>query len=505
MKASVEIIVVLYGQPEIEARCLDSVRKHTNLEEHKLTACDNFTRDKNLGALWNELIHASSAEFVCLLNSDTEVTEGWLDSMLATAEATGAGAVGPMTNRCGYGWQVGQPSIGNVAVETLSGFCLLLRKSAWRDAQGFREAFTFYGQETNFLKRVAKKFLSRGAFVHHIAGASVKANGRRDEEIALRDEFWPRECAFNWKQRIAILGLGPGIPGPLWKGIDEAVIEFNREGTAVKHFDLAVVTNAALREFRPDVVICASGTKLERASEVLRDITVPRGLWFNDLRAKPGPYAASLSGAFSHVFLCFANDPSYPWKTWEQATRAKAFYMPQGCRIHSELAPLTIRRESVFIGDMKDPRFHADRKSIVEALGAEVLNASTLMPERKIIEAQSRETYRQSRFCLSVSPNVAGYTSLRTYNIMAYGGLALIRDFPGRRRLMGDRKHVLSWSTIADAKKAMAELAADPTECEVIRKRAWRFSQARHTGMRRLMNMVANMTTADKSFWGFCE
>ena len=72
---AVEILVVRYGQPELEARCIESVRRHTDLVHHKLTVFDNFKRDKQLGALWNEVIARSEAEWILLLNSDTVAAE----------------------------------------------------------------------------------------------------------------------------------------------------------------------------------------------------------------------------------------------------------------------------------------------------------------------------------------------------------------------------------------------------------------------------------------------
>ena len=149
---SAEIIVITYGQPKLEQRCLDSVKKHTNLKRHTLTVFDNWELDWNLGALWNQLITASTNRYICLLNSDTEVEEGWLDKLLETAEELQADAVGPVTNKCGVGFQM-QPKSQfktDKQVETLSGFCLLLRKAAWERVKGFCEDFPFYGGKRNF-------------------------------------------------------------------------------------------------------------------------------------------------------------------------------------------------------------------------------------------------------------------------------------------------------------------------------------------------------------------
>ena len=76
----IEIIVVKYNYPDIEKDCINSVIKHTNINYH-LTIYDNYPNNENIGLLWNKLINRSDAEYVCLLNSDTVVTDGWLEKM----------------------------------------------------------------------------------------------------------------------------------------------------------------------------------------------------------------------------------------------------------------------------------------------------------------------------------------------------------------------------------------------------------------------------------------
>ncbi len=495
-----EIIVILYNQPLLENRCVESVRAHTNLDVHKLNVVDNFTRDKNLGALWNELIGKSTAEFICLLNSDTEVEAGWLDKLIACAQQTQAGAVGPMTDHCGTPQQKGIASSGTMESAQLSGFCLLLRKSAWTDARGFREDFGFYGQESNLLLRVKKKIIAKAVFVHHEAGGSVKPTGRAVEERALAAETWRRNTAFDWKQRLAIIG-SPDSPFPLWQGINQAVRELKREGMAVKHF-ANTVPGRDILDFAPTVILVVSQRwdTLATWAKRLKSINAKKGCWFNDLRG--GKPAHVLAGAFQKVFLCFQDSPAYPWAEWKRQSKAEIRYMPQASVIHTELAPLDIQRELLFIGGTQNATFHSDRAVVVKALNATVVN-EIQRPDRIRVEAQSRELYRQARFSLVMSPRVPGYNSLRLYNVMAYGGLPLVHRFPGLEKLFEDGRHVLGWSSITEARDQMKAWRERPEECEKLRKRAWRYQQSKHTSVNRLMNAVANLTTADQSFWGF--
>lgn len=496
----VEIIIVTYGQPKLEALCVESVKKYTNLQEHRLTVVDNLVRDKNLGALWNELIEKSTADFVCLLNSDTVVEEHWLDRLVQCAVNQEADAVGPTTNHCGYGYQMVPRGNFYKEVSQLSGFCLLLRRSAWRRAGGFREDAPFYGQESNLLRRLRRKGLCGSVFVHHEAGASVKASKRAEEEHALSRYWWPRNTRFNWKNRLAILGA-PESPFPLWVGINQAVREFAREGMTARHFD-RTVTVEELRQFEPSVIILASQRwdNIAIVAQLLRSFKVPKACWFNDLRT--GERANVLRG-FDRTFLCFRDSQSeYSWKIWENSSGTKISYMPQGSVISTELKPLSVKRNLVFIGGVDHSTFHSGRKNAVHYLRADVIN-KTERDKRIMIERQSSTTYRESRFVLSMSPTIPGYTSIRLYNIMAYGGLALVAKFPGLEKMFTHERHLLAWNNFEEADKLMFDWGPKrDAECEVMRKRAWRLQQAKHTVTSRLMNMVVNLTTADQTFWG---
>lgn len=497
---SAEIIVVRYNQLELEERCLASVREHTNLNEHGLTVVDNYTRDKNLGALWNDLIAKSTHEFVCLLNSDTVVEAGWLQKLIACAHNTNAGAVGPMTDHCGTPQQKGTRGDGIVDVKYLSGFCLLLRRSAWVAAKGFREDAPFYGQESNLLTRVKRKVVCQNVFIHHEAGASVKAEGRATEEREISREWWRHNADFNWKTRVAILGT-PSSPFPLWKGINQAVVEFEREGMAIRHFD-STVGRDVLEVFRPDVILLVSQrwNTISQCAKLIGPIKARKGIWFNDLR--DGKEAGVLHGAFKKIFLCFKDSEAFPWKTWRDLSGGRIHYMPQGSVINTELEPLDIQGDVVFIGGLGNSVFHCGRSAVVQSLKAKVLN-SIERPQRIRIEEQSRTEYRRARFSLAMSPVATAYNSIRLYNIMAYGGLALVARFPEIERLFRENEHFIGWSNLGEAREAIEAWRDRPEECERIRKRAWRYQQAKHTVANRIQNMITNLTTEDQSFWGY--
>lgn len=174
------IIIVKYKNPEDEERCIESVKKFTDLTKHTLTIFDNAPENINLGKLWNHLIEESEDEIICLLNSDTIVEEGW-DRLEDCFYEDIIGAVGPVTNQCG-GKQKNLLKNGEIEeIEDLSGFCYVFKKSAWKDVGGFPEDFPFYGQETAFNRLLQKKgyklLVDRRVFVYHKGSASLKKSG----------------------------------------------------------------------------------------------------------------------------------------------------------------------------------------------------------------------------------------------------------------------------------------------------------------------------------------
>jgi GT2 family glycosyltransferase len=128
-----EIIVPTFGQEEFTVRCFDSILAHT--EAYRLVWVDNgspaasratiqtaFARHRERLAIWSDQNlgfvggtnlglrailgdYASDADYVVLLNNDTEVTSGWLDRLTAALEHDPSiAAAGPMTSESSS-WQ----------------------------------------------------------------------------------------------------------------------------------------------------------------------------------------------------------------------------------------------------------------------------------------------------------------------------------------------------------------------------------------------------------------
>jgi len=197
----VEIVVVRYNLFDVEQQCIESVLEHTRWP-YRLTVVDNYERKERLGVLWNEFIGKSKCGFVCLLNSDCIVTEGWLERLVTTFSFDKRIAVvGPSTNMCAtqqrviqelplervhdYAKEIAERFRGQWTTSELSGFCYLLRKDVWKELGGFSPEFRFYGQESEFNWRVRQAGFwtvwRKDVFVWHLGRASVKAAVERGE------------------------------------------------------------------------------------------------------------------------------------------------------------------------------------------------------------------------------------------------------------------------------------------------------------------------------------
>ena len=196
-----EIIIVKYNFPEVEIPCITSVLECT--ANYHLTIYDNYPENYNLGLIWNGLIKRSDAEFICLLNSDTKVTPGWLAGLKAVYDnEPNVGVVGPVTDNA-KNHQKQMVAKKYYALdfsqfyypEVLSGFCLFFPKHAWEIAGGFPEDYGFYGQEVAFIDKLLetnfRQYLAKHVFVHHRGSATVK----REESLGHFNELEERKEA----------------------------------------------------------------------------------------------------------------------------------------------------------------------------------------------------------------------------------------------------------------------------------------------------------------------
>ncbi len=210
-----DIIIPIWNQPELTARCLESIERCTEAPA-RLILVDNgseapsqellerfrtrrgesariLRNPTNLGFIKavNQGIHASTALWVCLLNNDTVVTPGWLSEMLKAAEADPKiGLVNPTSNSLGfqpaksqtpeeYAASLRPQSGASTELTTALGFCLLARRDLFERIGFLDESYGMGNFDDDDLSRRVRQAGYRcvracAAYVHHEEKASFR-------------------------------------------------------------------------------------------------------------------------------------------------------------------------------------------------------------------------------------------------------------------------------------------------------------------------------------------
>lgn len=227
----VSIIIPIYNNLKITLECLLSIKKHTkgsvsyeiiladdassNETSAILTEIANvkyIRNKKNTGFLRNanQALGFATGEYVVFLNNDTQVTAGWLSSLLDTfTKFEHVGAVGPrFIYPSGYLQEVGgalrldgsadmlglnedpnQPRfLYERRVDYVSGACLLLKTELAKSLGGFSEEFLpCYCEDSDLCLRIRRAGYDvyvnpNSTIFHHLS----KTTASLDEEFKLR-------------------------------------------------------------------------------------------------------------------------------------------------------------------------------------------------------------------------------------------------------------------------------------------------------------------------------
>jgi GT2 family glycosyltransferase len=223
----VSIIVLTHNALAATRRCVASLRAHTGASPElilvdngsaadtvaflretaaALPACRLILSPENLGfAAGNNLgLAAARGRDVVLVNSDVVVTPGWLERLLACADAhPGAGLVGPCTNRISGPQQVAPVDYDQDSLAGLDdwaarfaaahagqasphwravGFCVLIRRPLLETIGGLDPRFgrgNFEDDDYALRARLGgfESWIAADCFVHHDGGRSFAAAG----------------------------------------------------------------------------------------------------------------------------------------------------------------------------------------------------------------------------------------------------------------------------------------------------------------------------------------
>ena len=249
---AVDIIIPVYNGYEDLQLCIPSVKKYTDLTKHRVILINDCSPDeriapyldslaqenivvlhneKNLGfsANINKGMAQSSNRDVLLLNSDTIVTEGWLDKIRACAYRDPAiGTVTPLSNSatlCSvpvmcqdnplpegftvdeYAALIERCSLKRYPRITVAvGFCMFIKRCVIDDIGNF-DAETFgrgYGEENDFCNRAEQAgyhhVMCDDTFVYHKGTASFDTEEKRallEAHDAILKERYARQMENN--------------------------------------------------------------------------------------------------------------------------------------------------------------------------------------------------------------------------------------------------------------------------------------------------------------------
>jgi GT2 family glycosyltransferase len=235
MTSTVDIVIVNYNNREDLAGCLTSLAAARPVSLRRILLADNGSTDDSVayvGATWpqvevmalgdnrgfaaanNVAIRAATAPLVLLLNSDTIVPAGAIDTLVDRLEATGAVAAGPLLVDAADRPEVSfGPMLSPVAelrqslrvrmarsnhavarrviarlvarermVDWVSGGCLLVRRQAALDVGLLDERYFLYEEDVDFcaaLRAAGGRILFTPlARVVHLRGRSVRRSGQ---------------------------------------------------------------------------------------------------------------------------------------------------------------------------------------------------------------------------------------------------------------------------------------------------------------------------------------
>lgn len=225
----VSIVILNWNGREYLEKFLPALIRHTTNPGAEIVVADNGSVDDSLAFMtseypairvieleknygfsggYNRAIEQIDARYVLLLNSDIEVTEGWLEPMLELMdkdETAGActprildfkrrsyfeyaGAAGGFIDRFGYPFCRGrifdclEEELGQYNDDTDlfwgSGACLMIRSDLYRESGGLDEQFFAHMEEIDLCWRIQKmgyriRFISASS-VYHVGGASLQ-------------------------------------------------------------------------------------------------------------------------------------------------------------------------------------------------------------------------------------------------------------------------------------------------------------------------------------------
>ncbi len=252
---SIAIVILNWNGKELLERFLPSVVAHS--EGARIYVADNASSDDSVAFLnraypeirilqnernegfaggYNRALQQVEEDIYCLLNSDVEVSEGWLQPVLELLETTPdagivqpkikdlmqrsyfeyAGAAGGFLDLFGYPFcrgrifQTLEADTGQYddvcEIFWATGACMFIRKNVFRDLQGFDADYFAHQEEVDLCWRAHnhgyKVYYTGASEVYHLGGSTLSNMNPRKTYLNFRNSLYsitknlPRKKAF---------------------------------------------------------------------------------------------------------------------------------------------------------------------------------------------------------------------------------------------------------------------------------------------------------------------
>jgi len=245
MISKIAIVILNWNGARLLQQFLPSVIKFSNGDSTELIVADNGSTDDSLVVLasefpevkvldlrqnygfargYNEALKQVEADYLVILNSDVEVTDGWLNSPIRLMEADEtiaavqpkilsyhqkthfeyAGAAGGFIDRFGYPFCRGrifdevEPDNGQYDTITdvfwATGACMFVRAKSFHEAGGFDADFWAHMEEIDLCWRLKNRgyrivFTPESA-VYHVGGGTLSYDNPHKLYLNFRNNLW---------------------------------------------------------------------------------------------------------------------------------------------------------------------------------------------------------------------------------------------------------------------------------------------------------------------------
>lgn len=253
----VAVVILNYNGKKLLQRYLPSVLAHSTgaqvyladnastddslafvSEHYKSVRCIALSKNNGFAGGYNEALRQVQADYYVLLNSDVEVTAGWLDMPLKVMQADPsiaacqpkilaygakdtfeyAGASGGFIDRYGYPFCRGrifnelEQDTGQYndtrEVFWASGACMFVRADVFHELDGFDDDYFAHMEEIDLCWRMnntgRRVFVVPGSVVYHLGGGTL-------------NKLSPRKTYLNFRNNLAT--LTKNYPNSEWVGI----------------------------------------------------------------------------------------------------------------------------------------------------------------------------------------------------------------------------------------------------------------------------------------------